>query len=166
MRARSQICVLLARPGRLFAAVSGAAAEFAVLTATGVEPGPLVCAGGLGEGQSIVSVESPDLAPRGDWWVAVAAPTAPRYRYTVRGMCGDTVDTPEPCPVGMVFDATGYRGIALAPSAAAAARAAARICQAAMEKDYGGPYQAFAVKPACAVRQSTRCRRGGGSGAE
>lgn len=137
--------------------VSGA---LAALAAAEAEAGGLVCAGGPGEGQAVVSVESPGPAPRGSWWAAIAGPAAPRYPYTVLGVCGDYVSMPEPCPVEMVFDTAGYRGVALAPSAEAAAAAAERNCDAAMKKDYGGLRHAFAVTPRCELRQVIRCDPG------
>jgi len=90
--------------------------------------------------------------------MAVAESVAPRYRYTVLGICGDTVDMPEPCPLAMVFDATGYRGVAIASSAESAAAVAARNCDAAMERDYGGLRHEFDVTPSCEVHQLVLCR--------
>ena len=142
--------------GCIRASVSGALAALAV---AGAAAGPLVCAGGMGEGQAVVSIEFPGPAPLGSWWAAVAEPAAPRYRYTVLGMCGELA-MPEPCPVEMVFDAAGYRGMALAPSAEAAAAAAERNCHTAIEKDYGGLRNEFAVTPRCEVRQVVRCDPG------
>ena len=96
--------------------------------------------------------------------MAVAEPAAPRYRYTVLGICGDTVAMPEPCPLAMVFDATGYHGVAIASTAESAAAVAERNCAWAMEKDYGGLRHEFDVTPACEARQLVRCRDDAGGG--
>ncbi len=149
---------------RLRGPVSAALAVLAALAAPATGAEPLVCAGGPGEGQTAVSVEAPGPAPGANWWMAVAEPAAPRYRYMVLGICGDTVAMPEPCPVEMVFDAAGYRGVAVAASAQAATATAERNCAWAMEKDYGGLRHEFDVAPSCTVRQVARCREDAGGG--